>query len=324
MAWAFEQDVGSSAAKFLLVALADHADGTSGVCFPSLDRLAVKTNQDRKTIISNLDLLCSLGLLRETGTTKGNGIKEYQIIGIPHDRSTHYVYRVTHAASGEFYIGVRSCDGHPESDDYFGSGSWPMKQGKSDLIRSIIGIYHTREEAELSERFHLSVNSGNPKIKNKAFPKTGRVPETEPVPKTEQHQYQKRNHTSTGIGTAPVPKTEPITTTKQQEPPTNQNTPAFSLPDWVPVDVWEEFMATRKKLKAKDTDYAKKLLVNQLSKFKDQGHDPVEIINTSIRSGWKDVYAPRVSASQATKRTGFHHDLSKMDYTKGVDDHGNF
>ena len=64
------------------------------------------------------------------------------------------------------------------------------------------------------------------------------------------------------------------------------------IPDWIPKEPWKEFMKVREKLKAKNTDYAKKVLINSLAKMKEQGHCPTDIINTSILNNWKGVFAP--------------------------------
>ena len=197
--WAFSQDVGSSAAKFLLVCLADNS-GIDGTCYPSLDLMCKKTNQDRKTVISNLDFLCDCGLLKETGEIVGNGVKVYQLVGLP-DGVNHYCYTIIHKKTSEFYIGVRSCLSDIECDKYFGSGSWAIKQNKSEIDKKIIGIYKTRKEAELAELFYINKYKDNPLLKNKFIPKNRSVPNIEPVPISEPHPVP---------NIPPVPNIEPV------------------------------------------------------------------------------------------------------------------
>ena len=84
-------------------------------------------------------------------------------------------------------------------------------------------------------------------------------------------------------------KPESKTSTKVIKPPEEKET---NIPDWIPKEPWEEFMKVREKLKAKNTDYAKKVLINSLAKMKEQGHCPTDIINTSILNSWKGVFAP--------------------------------
>lgn len=197
--WAFNQDIGSSAAKFLLVCLADNV-GSDGTCFPSLDLLCKKTNQDRKTVISNLDLLESLYLIEDTGKRIGNGVKEYRFVGLP-DGSKHYVYTIINKFSKEFYIGVRSCFCEVQNDKYFGSGAWAIKQNARNVEKQIIGIYKTREEAELAELFYINKFRENELLKNRFFPKFHNVPKTEPVPISELQPIPISE---------PIPKTEPV------------------------------------------------------------------------------------------------------------------
>jgi hypothetical protein len=73
--------------------------------------------------------------------------------------------------------------------------------------------------------------------------------------------------------------------------------PDFEPPDWVDRELWTDFLETRGKLKAKNTERALKLLVAELEKLKAAGHDPNACIATSIRSSWKDVYAPKPGAA---------------------------
>ena len=93
----------------------------------------------------------------------------------------------------------------------------------------------------------------------------------------------------------------------------------FALPDWIPPDTWAAFMETRKAKKAKSTDYALKLLVKSLTAFKAAGHDPVEILNTSIKAGWSDVYPPKLPAAAMTpgRRTPPPDNFAGRTYTGG-------
>jgi hypothetical protein len=70
----------------------------------------------------------------------------------------------------------------------------------------------------------------------------------------------------------------------------------FELPNWIPTETWAAFMVARKAKKAANTDFALGLILKDLSKFKDAGHDPVDILERSIRGGWSDVYEPKNAA----------------------------
>lgn len=67
----------------------------------------------------------------------------------------HYVYRIDHKESGDFYIGLRSCDCLPEQDQYFGSGirisNAIKKHGKETFVKTILCMCPTRAEASKQE-----------------------------------------------------------------------------------------------------------------------------------------------------------------------------
>lgn len=100
---------------------------------------------------------------------------------------------------------------------------------------------------------------------------------------------------------------------------TRADATGFVLPDWIPVDTWAAFMETRKTKKAKSTDYALSLIVKSLADFKAAGHNPVDILNASIKAGWSDVYPPKVPASAMTpaRRTPAPENFASRTYTGG-------
>jgi len=65
------------------------------------------------------------------------------------------------------------------------------------------------------------------------------------------------------------------------------------IPDFIPIELWNDFLEMRKGLKAKNTIPAIKSLITELKKIRDAGHDPSLAIQASIRSSWKDVYMPK-------------------------------
>lgn len=80
MNWAFAQQVSKSSAKFVLVAMADHAKEEGGwICWPSVTTLCKKTGQDRKTVISSIKRLIEDGFIAATGDKK-NCVNVYQLM----------------------------------------------------------------------------------------------------------------------------------------------------------------------------------------------------------------------------------------------------
>jgi hypothetical protein len=69
--WAFAQPVKHSTAKFVLVALANHASDGDWLAWPSVVSLTEATGQDRKTVLENLKRLTAMGYISDTGTRKG-------------------------------------------------------------------------------------------------------------------------------------------------------------------------------------------------------------------------------------------------------------
>lgn len=78
-----------------------------------------------------------------------------------------------------------------------------------------------------------------------------------------------------------------------------------ALPSWIPQETWDAFVEMRKKtLKKPPTDFALNLILRELFKLRDQGHDPLACLEQSIVQGWADVYplkakkAERVATSE--------------------------
>jgi len=82
LSWAAKQDTGSSGTKLVLLGLAECADRSHGLAFPSLAALAEFSCLDRKSIIANLDKLEAAGFIQDTGRKVGQTkqIKVYQLL----------------------------------------------------------------------------------------------------------------------------------------------------------------------------------------------------------------------------------------------------
>ena len=69
--------------------------------------------------------------------------------------------------------------------------------------------------------------------------------------------------------------------------------PPHKIPDGVSEELWNDFLEVRRKLKAVNSERAINSILADLSRWKAKGHCPASIIETSIRSSWKDVYEPK-------------------------------
>ena len=70
------------------------------------------------------------------------------------------------------------------------------------------------------------------------------------------------------------------------------------LPEWIDPVVWEQYQIHRKTIKKPMSDYAEHLCIIKLEKAKEQGHDPNELINTTIEKGWQGIVVPDKPAGQ--------------------------
>ena len=86
---------------------------------------------------------------------------------------------------------------------------------------------------------------------------------------------------------------------EQKAPESAATEVAFVLPDWIPFETWNAFLEMRKRIKKPATEFAKKLIVGKLEKFKSQGQDIVAILEKSITSGWQDVFEIKENKSFA-------------------------
>lgn len=61
------------------------------------------------------------------------------------------------------------------------------------------------------------------------------------------------------------------------------------IPDWINGELWDAFMEVRKQKKTPNTETAIKLLINKLTRAKDDGDDPNKLLEEAIVGGWKSV-----------------------------------
>lgn len=79
------------------------------------------------------------------------------------------------------------------------------------------------------------------------------------------------------------------------------------LPVGLDQATWDDFKATRKRLKSPLTDKGELLLLAELSKLTKLGHDPKLVVEKSIMNGWKGLFplkedTPTKAANQPVPR----------------------
>jgi hypothetical protein len=66
----------------------------------------------------------------------------------------------------------------------------------------------------------------------------------------------------------------------------------FSLPEWVPKELWDGFLEMRKAIKKPATDRAQRLLLNKLSTLQAAGFPPDRVLEQSIINSWQGLFEP--------------------------------
>ena len=74
------------------------------------------------------------------------------------------------------------------------------------------------------------------------------------------------------------------------------------IPDWLEMDVWDQFRIHRKHIKKQMSEYAEKLMLKKLGKAEQDGHDPNDLLRDAICAGWQGVVIPdKVSSKPQPK-----------------------
>jgi len=88
--------------------------------------------------------------------------------------------------------------------------------------------------------------------------------------------------------------------------------PPFVLPDWIPKELWDAFEEMRVRKKAPMTDHARKLKVRDLTVYRAQGFDVVQMIEKSVSNSWTDIYPPKNGTNGETKHDGNREAISRI------------
>lgn len=91
----------------------------------------------------------------------------------------------------------------------------------------------------------------------------------------------------------------------KQETINKKQDPTLELPAWLSETHWKDFVEFRKFIKKPMTEKAKHLMLSKLQKIKDNGHDPILAMNTSIANNWVDIYEPKPETLKTINKQGF-------------------
>lgn len=88
------------------------------------------------------------------------------------------------------------------------------------------------------------------------------------------------------------------------------------LPEWLAVEVWEKWVQHRKQIGKTMTGLSVEQFLTKLVAYREEGYEPLEVIDHSIAGGYQGLYAPTRSKSNTTKMVGQSraYDLKSMNY----------
>ena len=90
------------------------------------------------------------------------------------------------------------------------------------------------------------------------------------------------------------------------------------LPEWLPESAWSDFIEFRKSFPKKPFTFrAQQLAITELTKLRDKGHDPVEVINQSIFKGWPGLFPVKQSQGQNPEFSFLDQQWQKLQSAKG-------
>lgn len=195
-----------------------------------------------------------------------------------------------------------------------------------NVIKAWAGALDLLPECEHRNRT-LSRAAFFAKVKGKAFrealPKAFREalpeawPKTMPIQEQEQEQEQQQdqdegdNHPTSpgtdapagdavGVNADDKPQAgqdgdQAIAPKASSQKSTGAPIAGLDLPEWMPAEPWGDFVAMRRQMgkQVPFTLAAAKGIVRDLTKLRDEGHDPGDILDTSVKNGWRGVFAPK-------------------------------
>jgi phage replication O-like protein O len=72
------------------------------------------------------------------------------------------------------------------------------------------------------------------------------------------------------------------------------------LPAFIKKETLDAFIDMRSKIKKPITDHAVNLLINKLSKLKEQGYDPEDLLNDAIMNSWQGIVIKKQGGNNGT------------------------
>jgi len=181
----------------------------------------------------------------------------------------------------------------------------------SRLIRS--GLIKKNQRGPQSDMFTLILDGEHVQIphRKKVQKQHPKKPKGVQIPPKEVQKTTKRGAENDIPPTPPLIR-EPKGTHNNPKAakPKKPVQPVVVLPEWLDVNLWAEFKEFRKRKDRRPLSVkAEQLNLNKLAGFREQGMDPVEIINTTIERNWASFFPPK--GQKKTKFTEPYQDFSQ-------------
>ena len=97
---------------------------------------------------------------------------------------------------------------------------------------------------------------------------------------------------------------EPLIQVKLEPTPKSKPPAELELPDWLPLETWQDWLAYRRQRRLTCTPMTLKAQITDLQGFLEAGMDLERIIRKSISSGWQGLFAEKSSGYRSGASPG--------------------
>ena len=132
------------------------------------------------------------------------------------------------------------------------------------------------------------------KTKFNGFSKTFTESVKKTFPESVKSDLPKRSNTKDNITKDKKESITPIVPKPKKSSPTAFDPLTTELPEWLPANEWQSWVQYRKEIKkAIKSQQTVTQSINTLSRCREMGYSPGEIINRSIGNGWQGLFEPK-------------------------------
>lgn len=147
------------------------------------------------------------------------------------------------------------------------------------------------------------------------------VSDRDPTGADRQRRYREKSRNALRDASVTLPETETETETETDKPkapvkPARFDPLQIELPSCIPADDWKEWIAYRRSRKLTVSEKTMNAQVAKLAEWHAAGHQPADIIATSVTNGWQGLFEPKTPPSG---RTAARDERSRANYDRSAD-----